>query len=147
MKISTIKVTPFYVWIQSFNPSIVTLLHTIISSIMQRLYIWIITFIFVVGKVQNRILRLNSSDQFISNGIDQVENRAKCDHLYGFFPCADNVGGFVFLIAIYQYLLIVGEKLVSNGSKTIFNILGTGIFGATLFQILKGFPRIILVIG
>ncbi|KAL3341085.1 hypothetical protein AABB24_025575, partial [Solanum stoloniferum] len=124
--------------------------YTLHSSIMQSLSIWIITFIFVVSKVQSRILRLNSSDQFISNGVNRVENQAtygQCDHLYGFFPCADSVGGFIFLIAIYQYLLIVGEKLVSNGSKTLFNILGTGIFGATLFQILKAFPRIILVIA
>ncbi|KAM3394076.1 hypothetical protein P3S68_003077 [Capsicum galapagoense] len=99
--------------------------------------------------VQSRLLRLNSSEQFISDGVDRVENQAtyeKCEHIYGVFPCADSVGGFIFLIAVYQYLLIVGEKLVSNGSKTIFNILGTGIFGATLFQILKSFPRIILVI-
>ncbi|XP_055828009.1 sodium/calcium exchanger NCL1-like isoform X2 [Solanum dulcamara] len=117
---------------------------------MQSLSIWIITFILVVSKVQSRILRLNSSDQLVSNGVDQVENQAmygQCEHLYGFFPCADSVGGFIFLIAIYQYLLIVGEKMVSNGSKTLFNILGTGIFGATLFQILKAFPRIILVIA
>ncbi|KAF3635651.1 putative ras-related protein RABA1f-like [Capsicum annuum] len=101
-------------------------------------------------QVQSRLLRLNSSEQFISDGVDRVENQAtyeKCEHIYGVFPCADSVGGFIFLIAVYQYLLIVGEKLVSNGSKTIFNILGTGIFGATLFQILKAFPRIILVIA
>ncbi|WMV17882.1 hypothetical protein MTR67_011267 [Solanum verrucosum] len=124
--------------------------YTLHSSIMQSLSIWIITFIFVVTKVQSRILRLNSSDQFISNGVNRVENQAtygQCDHIYGFFPCADSVGGFIFLIAIYQYLLIIGEKVVSNGSKTLFNILGTGIFGATLFQILKAFPRIILVIA
>ncbi|XP_060196392.1 sodium/calcium exchanger NCL2-like [Lycium barbarum] len=117
---------------------------------MPSLSLYLITFIFVVSKVQSRILRLNSSDQFISDGVDRVENQAtygKCDHLYGFFPCADSIGSFIFLIAIYQYLLIVGEKLVSNGSKMIFNILGTGIFGATLFQILKAFPRIILVIA
>lgn len=117
---------------------------------MQSLSLWLITFVFAVGQVQSRLLRLNSSDRLISDGVDRVESQAtygKCDHLYGFFPCADNVGGFIFLIAVYQYLLIVGEKLVSNGSKTIFNILGTGIFGATLFQILKAFPRIILVIA
>ncbi|CAN4116606.1 unnamed protein product [Withania somnifera] len=117
---------------------------------MRSLPLWLITFVFAVGKVKSRILRLNSSEQLISDGVDRVESRAtygKCDHLYGFFPCADNVGGFIFLIAIYQYLLIVGEKLVSSGSKTLFNILGTGIFGATLFQILKAFPRIILVIA
>ncbi|XP_047267403.1 sodium/calcium exchanger NCL1-like [Capsicum annuum] len=117
---------------------------------MQSLSLWLITFVFVVVQVQSRLLRLNSSEQFISDGVDRVENQAtyeKCEHIYGVFPCADSVGGFIFLIAVYQYLLIVGEKLVSNGSKTIFNILGTGIFGATLFQILKAFPRIILVIA
>ncbi|XP_059283618.1 sodium/calcium exchanger NCL2-like [Lycium ferocissimum] len=117
---------------------------------MPSLSLYLVTFIFVVSKVQSRILRLNSSDRFISDGVDRVENQAtygKCDHLYGFFPCADSIGSFIFLIAIYQYLLIVGEKLVSNGSTTIFNILGTGIFGASLFQILKAFPRIILVIA
>ncbi|CAN4091967.1 unnamed protein product [Withania somnifera] len=117
---------------------------------MPSLPLWLITFVFAVGKVQSRPLRLNSSDPFVSYGVVRDENQAtyvKCDHIYGFFPCADNVGGFIFLIAIYQYLLVVGEKLVSDGSKKLFNILGTGIFGATLFQILKAFPSTILVIA
>ncbi|KAF3635649.1 putative ras-related protein RABA1f-like [Capsicum annuum] len=117
---------------------------------MQSLSLWLITFVFSIGKVQSRILRLNSPDRFLSDGVNRVENHStyeKCEHIYGFFPCADSVAGYIFLIVVYQYLLVVGEKLVSNGSKTLFNILGTGIFGATLFQILKAFPRSILVIA
>ncbi|KAM3239284.1 sodium/calcium exchanger NCL2 [Capsicum annuum] len=112
---------------------------------MQSLSLWLIIFVFAIGKVQSRILRLNSPDRFLSAGNHSTYE--KCEHIYGFFPCADSVAGYIFLIAVYQYLLVVGEKLVSNGSKTLFNILGTGIFGATLFQILKAFPRSILVIA
>ncbi|KAM3306707.1 hypothetical protein P3S67_013577 [Capsicum chacoense] len=112
---------------------------------MQSLSLWLITFVFAIGKVQSRILRLNSPDRFLSAGNHSTYE--KCEHIYGFFPCADSVAGYIFLIAVYQYLLVVGEKLVSNGSKMLFNILGTGIFGATLFQIFKAFPRSILVIA
>ncbi|XP_019162755.1 PREDICTED: uncharacterized protein LOC109159162 [Ipomoea nil] len=70
-----------------------------------------------------------------------------CDHAYGFFPCAENIPGYLFQIVIFQYLMSVAEQLVSSSSKKIFDTLGTGIFGATVFRILMVFPRIIMTIS
>ncbi|XP_059638923.1 sodium/calcium exchanger NCL2-like [Cornus florida] len=69
-----------------------------------------------------------------------------CYHFYGFFPCADNISGYIFQILIYQYLLVVGEKFLTKGSKWLFNIFGTGIFGATIFRILMVLPGVVVVL-
>lgn len=122
-----------------------------------------IIFILILGLVQARVLKLISSgdNHLISDGVDNVKNQSaylslgaspsppssKCLHVYGFFPCAENIGGYIFLIVVYQLLLVLGEKQVTEGSNTIFNILGTGIFGASVFNILKTLPRIVMVIG
>ncbi|KAL2524238.1 sodium/calcium exchanger family protein/calcium-binding EF hand family protein [Abeliophyllum distichum] len=110
-----------------------------------------------LGNVQARILRLSSSDDLISDGVDLVSNQPpfltwagsslqSCYHTYGFFPCADNIGGYIFQIVVYQYLLIIGGKLVTKGSKTLFNILGTGVYGASVFRILMVLPKLVMVI-
>nr|GMD83251.1 sodium/calcium exchanger NCL1-like [Ipomoea batatas] len=135
------------------------------ATLSLRLIIFIIVFILILGlQVEARVLRLISSDDddlILSDGVDNEKNQSaaylslsvsvppspKCVHVYGFFPCAENIGGYIFLIAVYQLLLVLGEKLVTEGSNTIFNILGTGIFGASVFNILKTLPRIVMVIA
>nr|GMD93130.1 sodium/calcium exchanger NCL1-like [Ipomoea batatas] len=125
------------------------------------LHLIIFIFILILGlQVEARVIRLISSDDhhlILSDGVVNVKNQSaaylsvppspKCVHVYGFFPCAENIGGYIFLIAVYQLLLVLGEKLVTEGSNTIFNILGTGIFGASVFNILKTLPRIVMVIA
>ncbi|XP_057764340.1 sodium/calcium exchanger NCL-like [Salvia miltiorrhiza] len=114
----------------------------------------------VTDTVAGRILRLNASDNSISDGVDADgihppflnSGRAlplvtsNCVHSYGFFPCADNIGGYIFQIVVYQYLLIIGGKLIGRGSKALFNILGTGVYGASVFRILAVLPKIAMVI-
>ncbi|XP_060194416.1 sodium/calcium exchanger NCL1-like isoform X2 [Lycium barbarum] len=108
---------------------------------------------------QGRLLRLNSSNKNqllnISDGVDPLISNQEyahssgkiCEQVYGVFPCANSISGYIFLIGVYQYLLITGERLVSRGSKALFNILGPGTFGATIFPILKTLPRIVMVIA
>lgn len=111
------------------------------------------TLVSVTDTVAGRILRLNAWDNSISDGVDAdgiqapVLNSRNCMHSYGFLPCADNIGGYIFQIAVYQYLLIIGGKLIGRGSKRLFNILGTGVYGATVFRILTVLPKIAMVIG
>lgn len=130
---------------------------------MASLSLCFITFILLLVKVQGRVLKLNSSYNYqllnISYGIDQLSSNQEfrpplltssgktCHQVFGVFPCANNIAGYIFLIGVYQYLLSKGEGLISRGSETLFYILGTGIFGATIFQILKALPRIIMVIA
>ncbi|XP_059291057.1 sodium/calcium exchanger NCL1-like [Lycium ferocissimum] len=118
-----------------------------------------ITFIFLLGQAQGRLLTLNSSNNnqllnisdrihpLISNQEYAHSSGKICEQVYGFFPCANSISGYIFLIGAYQYLMITGEGLVSRGSKTLFNILGPGTFGATIFPILKTLPRIVMVIA
>ncbi|XP_060193293.1 sodium/calcium exchanger NCL-like [Lycium barbarum] len=118
-----------------------------------------ITFIFLLGQAQGRVLTLNSSNNnqllnisdrihpLISNHEYAHSSGKICEQVYGFFPCANSISGYIFLIGAYQYLLIIGEGLVSRGSNTLFNILGPGTFGATILPILKTLPRIVMVIA
>ncbi|XP_059669955.1 sodium/calcium exchanger NCL1-like isoform X1 [Cornus florida] len=115
-----------------------------------------------VGKVQGRFSRLESiSEVLVSDGVDHLDNPSTiilgsdglsssssetCHHYYGFFPCADNVAGYIFQILIYQYLLVVGEKFLTKGSKRLFNVFGTGIFGAIIFRILMVLPGVVVVL-
>nr|GMC89988.1 sodium/calcium exchanger NCL-like [Ipomoea batatas] len=89
-------------------------------------------------------------ESFLALGGPRVSSSSAsstCDHAYGFFPCAENIPGYLFQIVIFQYLMSVAEQLVSSSSKKIFDTLGTGIFGATVFRILMVFPRIIMTIS
>ncbi|KAL2494754.1 Calcium-binding EF-hand family protein [Forsythia ovata] len=93
--------------------------------------------IFFTTFVKGRILKIISSDDLISDGIDHVDSQypaltangyllsaSTCQHTYGFLPCADNAGGYIFQILVYQGLLIFGEWQLSKGSKVLFNIFG-----------------------
>ncbi|CAI9760167.1 unnamed protein product [Fraxinus pennsylvanica] len=126
---------------------------------MPSLLPYIFMLVLAIGHVQARILRLSSSDGLISDGVDRVSNQPpflksawwslqlkSCHLKYGFFPCAENIGGYIFQIVVYQYILIIGGKLVAEGSKTLFNILGTGVYGASVFRILKVLPKLVMVI-
>ncbi|KAF5176885.1 Calcium-binding ef-hand [Thalictrum thalictroides] len=73
-----------------------------------------------------------------------ITSAVACEPMYGFLPCAPNIWGHLFLIVVYQYLLYLGERYVSNGSELMFRVLGPGIFGASAFQILGVLPQVIL---
>ncbi|KAH6829132.1 hypothetical protein C2S53_013280 [Perilla frutescens var. hirtella] len=148
---------PVYVLNLSIDVFAEVLVVMAMNTLMTGFYI---LFLSVTETVAGRILRLNVSDNLISDGVDAVAFQppflnsgsssslvsSTCVHTYGFFPCADNIGGYTFQIVIYQYLLIIGGKLIGRGSKRIFNILGTGVYGATVFRILRVLPKIAMVI-
>ncbi|KAK2966054.1 hypothetical protein RJ640_029986 [Escallonia rubra] len=129
---------------------------------MEKLTLCLVFLILGLGMARCRSIRLlNSTDPLVDS--DLVEHNqypsislggkgmlssssSGCVRMYGFFPCADTVGGYIFQIAVYQYLLIIGNKLVTTGSTAMFNILGTGIFGASVFRVLMVLPSIVMVI-
>ncbi|CAA2954895.1 Calmodulin and related s (EF-Hand superfamily) [Olea europaea subsp. europaea] len=115
--------------------------------------------ILFISFVQCRILRLNSSDDLMSDGIDNVDDKSPiltanvsissahtCEHQYGFLPCAENAGGYIFQILIYQGILMFGEKELSTGSRVLFNILGASNIVGIIFRILVGLPAILIMI-
>ncbi|KAL6546537.1 hypothetical protein OROMI_022258 [Orobanche minor] len=137
------------------------------AAIQQRL----ILLVFLITIVESRVLQLNPSDEhdrLISDGgVAHFENQTTssissssrstngdegpstpnaCDHQYGFLPCAENAGGYIFQIMVYQSLLIFGEKQIGRGSKVLFNIIGAGKFGGIIFRILMALPSMMLMI-
>ncbi|KAL2494765.1 sodium/calcium exchanger family protein/calcium-binding EF hand family protein [Forsythia ovata] len=114
--------------------------------------------IFFTTFVKGRILKINSSDDLISDGIDHVDSQypaltakgyllsaSTCQHTYGFLPCAENAGGYIFQIAVYQGLLIFGEWKLSTGSKVLFNIFGNSNFVGIIFRILTSLPAMLMM--
>ncbi|CAI9783717.1 unnamed protein product [Fraxinus pennsylvanica] len=116
-----------------------------------------------ISTVHGRILIINSSDDLISDGIDRVDDQSvaltandvlvsasTCHHTYGFLPCAENTGGYIYQILVYQGLLVFGEMQLSIGSKVFFKILenrfGTGKYVSIIFRILMGLPAMMMMI-
>ncbi|OVA04264.1 EF-hand domain [Macleaya cordata] len=92
---------------------------------------------------------LHDQSPFLIKETNSSEESAACEHSFGFLPCTNNLLGHLFLIVVYEYLLFLGERYICMGSELAFQILGTGIFGASAFQILGAFPEgmIVLVSG
>ncbi|KAG8365522.1 hypothetical protein BUALT_Bualt18G0113700 [Buddleja alternifolia] len=95
--------------------------------------------------------------ELVSDGVDSsisssflewrlTTSTVTCEPIYGFLPCSTNVWGLLFLIVVYEILLSVGGQYVANGSNLFFQIIGPGVFGASLFQFLSTTPQIVLVL-
>ncbi|KAJ8562550.1 hypothetical protein K7X08_031002 [Anisodus acutangulus] len=131
---------------------------------VRRSFFFITILISIFTIVEGRVLKLEGSDistQWISDGVVEYNfknqsdyylslgslkelSSGECHHIYGFFPCAENIGGYLFMIVTFQYLLILGEKVLAIGSNKLFSILDTGIFGASIFPTLITWPRIVM---
>lgn len=107
----------------------------------------LVSILFLIGVAQGRILSLNSSDdRLVSDGVDGEDgNLSTCRHQYGFLPCGENAAGYIFLILVYQVLLVVGGKIIGSGSELLFYITGER-FGGILFRILRALPSMMLMI-
>ncbi|MCL7040905.1 hypothetical protein MKW94_027132 [Papaver nudicaule] len=129
---------------------------------------YFVLLLLLVGECQGRSLQHNSDyDGLVSDdemvhhhveqspliikqvtaGVDSLESG--CEHMFGFLPCTENLLGHLFMFVVYEYLLFLGEKCICLGSEIVFQMLGTGVFGACAFEILGAFPEgmIILVSG
>ncbi|KAL6529688.1 hypothetical protein OROGR_015311 [Orobanche gracilis] len=74
------------------------------------------------------------------------EDEYYCEQMYGFLPCSKSITGHVFLILVYEYLLFHGESYVASGGERIFKILGPGVFGACVFQIIGSLPEALILL-
>ncbi|KAJ4849192.1 hypothetical protein Tsubulata_037077, partial [Turnera subulata] len=88
----------------------------------------------------------NSKEEILQHG--NLTITVTCEPQYGFLPCTTvNWGQDLFLMVVYQYLLALAEKYISDGSDIFFEMFGTGIFGAGLFQIMGIFPQMFLILA
>ncbi|KAG2683891.1 hypothetical protein I3760_10G055100 [Carya illinoinensis] len=97
--------------------------------------------------------------KLVSDGIDKTSQNSAgleldvtattvtCEPIYGLLPCVTSVWGQLFMIITYEFLLSLAGRYVSSGSELFFQMFGTGIFGATLFQILGTIPQVALVLA
>ncbi|KAL3849235.1 hypothetical protein ACJIZ3_011117 [Penstemon smallii] len=100
-------------------------------------------------------------NELVSDGFDEKEidksfdfirfkgilDSERCEQMYGFLPCSEGVFGHLFLIILYEYLLFHGESYVASGSERIFKILGPGVFGASIFQIIGSLPEALILLA
>uniref|UniRef100_A0A164UXR3 EF-hand domain-containing protein n=1 Tax=Daucus carota subsp. sativus TaxID=79200 RepID=A0A164UXR3_DAUCS len=128
----------------------------------------VLLLIFFNAEVSGRFLNFKAADQVVSDGQvtrnaaeEAIESsvlrlkgmdhsaEAQCEHMYGFLPCAESLLGHLFLIAVYEFILFHGESYLLSGGSRIFEILGTGFFGASGFPVIAQLPEslILLVTG
>ncbi|KZV51104.1 hypothetical protein F511_01896 [Dorcoceras hygrometricum] len=116
----------------------------------------ILLFLLVLQLAQSRSIR--EELDLVSDGVDSDRKQSSiiewglsasaetCEPIYGFLPCSDNAWGLLFLIVVYEILLSIGGQYVAAGSEKFFEIIGPGVFGASLFQFLGTFPQIVIVL-
>ncbi|XVE88155.1 hypothetical protein DITRI_Ditri19aG0045500 [Diplodiscus trichospermus] len=90
---------------------------------------------------------LDQTSEFSLLELDLPTKTVTCEPTYGFLPCTAKLWGQLFLLVVYEYLLFLSEKFISDGSNLFFEMFGTCIFGARTFHILRMFPRVVLVLG
>ncbi|KAF8108873.1 hypothetical protein N665_0104s0184 [Sinapis alba] len=114
----------------------------------------------IISGVSSRVLTplpLNNSI-LISDGVSDYKiltldppkstlSGTECEHVYGFLPCANNVGGYVFQVLTFGCLLIVGDYFLSVGRSQLFLIFDVGFYGGIVFPLLTMFPRIVLMLA
>lgn len=82
-----------------------------------------------------------------SNELYQVaESGGVCEETYGVLPCSTSIGGNVFLMLAYGYLLFTAAKLISDGSELLLEVMNPGLLGGLLLPILGAFPDSILIL-
>ncbi|KFK44727.1 hypothetical protein AALP_AA1G295000 [Arabis alpina] len=84
---------------------------------------------------------------FISLDPPNRVSKDACIHVYGFLPCADNVGGYLFQLVSFGTLLMIGEYFLSEGRSKLFLIFEVGFYGGVVFPLLRMFPRIVLILS
>ncbi|WKA12028.1 hypothetical protein VitviT2T_029466 [Vitis vinifera] len=119
-------------------------------------------YLFIIVDVRGRPLGLNGyPHELVSDGVDEGEGQKssvlvlrgmeysseECEQLYGFLPCSNNIFGHLFLIVVYEYLMFHGESYVASGGEQIFKILGPGVFGASVFQVLGALPESLILLA
>ncbi|RID66964.1 hypothetical protein BRARA_D02071 [Brassica rapa] len=116
----------------------------------------------IISVASSRVLSplpLNNS-VLISDGVHDVSDYkfltldppktlsgTECEHVYGFLPCANNVGGYVFQVLTFGCLLIVGDYFLSVGRSQLFLTFDVGFYGGIIFPLLTMFPRIVLMLA
>ncbi|KAJ7298459.1 hypothetical protein O6H91_Y577200 [Diphasiastrum complanatum] len=86
-------------------------------------------------------------DQLRHNKFMAAKNaQLECADSYGFLPCSTNIGGNLFLLVVYGFLLLQAAKLMSNGSEQLLTVLEPGVIGGLILPILGALPDALLIL-
>ncbi|CAN8290946.1 unnamed protein product [Cochlearia groenlandica] len=122
------------------------------------LFLTLLSIVALVSAVHCRVLTSSSEDKpilvphgssydFLSIEPRNILTKDACVHVYGFLPCADNVGGYIFQVFSFGCLLILGEYFLSEGRSKLFVIFEVGFYGGIVFPLLTMFTRIALLLS
>lgn len=78
---------------------------------------------------------------------EAATEREECEMTYGFLPCTATVGGNLFLVLAYGFLMFKSATYLSAGSELLLAILGPGIVGGLFLPILGALPDAMLILG
>ncbi|KFK23894.1 hypothetical protein AALP_AAs69390U000200 [Arabis alpina] len=127
-----------------------------------NLFFFFLSLVLIISCVSSRVLSPVPPDNstLISDGVNDASDykfvtldppknvsKAACEHVYGFLPCADNLGGYVFQVFSFGCLLIIGDYFLSEGRSKLFLIFEVGFYGGIVFPLLTMFPRIALMLS
>ena len=66
---------------------------------------------------------------------------------FGLFPDCDNLGGSVFLTAVYGFALLTSAKLIADGSELLLEVFSPGVVGGLLLPILGSVPDAAVIVA
>lgn len=69
--------------------------------------------------------KMDPSSLTLDNGnelFQLAESGGVCEETYGFLPCSTSVGGNLFLMLGYGYLLFLAAKFISDGSELLLEV-------------------------
>mmetsp|Transcript_38807 Transcript_38807/g.91895 ORF Transcript_38807/g.91895 Transcript_38807/m.91895 type:complete len:533 (+) Transcript_38807:126-1724(+) len=69
-----------------------------------------------------------------------------CEESYGFLPCSDSLGGSIFLMCAYGFLLLKGAEYISEGSEHLLGVLSPGVIGGLVLPVLGALPDTLIII-
>ncbi|KAJ7294449.1 hypothetical protein O6H91_Y256600 [Diphasiastrum complanatum] len=92
--------------------------------------------------LDNRISEGSVQRRFWTRG-----KQADCEESYGFLPCSTNIGGNLFLLVVYGFMLLKAAQLLSNGSELLLTVLNPGLIGGLLLPVLGSLPDALLILG
>lgn len=71
----------------------------------------------------------------------------ECEEAYGLLPCSKSVGGNIFLLVAYGYLMLQAAQCLSEGSELLLTVVNPGLIGGLLLPVLGCLPDAILIAG
>ncbi|GMH40762.1 hypothetical protein BSKO_08666 [Bryopsis sp. KO-2023] len=68
------------------------------------------------------------------------------EEVYGFLPNPESIGGSLFMLLVYGYILLQGANLLADGSEMLLEIFSPGLIGGLVLPILGALPDCLIIV-